>query len=543
MATPTQTERATNVRTAHGSRLVLHGIAVALLSAYPLSLILRANLGVVPIGASSMLWVLAVDVMMAGALFLALRVATSDVGARASWLGVFFLLFGIYAVVLQLTNALGWPLLPERPRVAIGYTVIIAAIATVAVRPWKIRTRDPIPLLIVGIVLVGTNTAVGVSRAVTFSSVSADEGGGWQPAAARLIDQATSGPTGTATRASRDIYYIVMDGFGRADTLGRVYDLDLGDFVAFLNARGFYVASQAQSNYGQTYLSLAATLNLGYLNDVAAAMGRGNSDRTPLSYLIDHNALMTLAKRAGYQVVGIGSDYMATEYLAAADVCQCEQFGSSETEQAVFASTPLMAIALGPRAFNAHRRKVLRAFDDLEQGSGPGTRSFVFAHILAPHPPFVFMPDGNAPEAEGLFMFQDGSHYQGSREEYRQGYRNQAQFVIRRLETVIDSLLDRPGPRPVIVIHGDHGPGLGLDWTSAKRTDMAERMSIFAAYLFPDGREQPYAAITPVNGARLLANDYLGTTLPRLEDKSFFSTWERPFDFLPVSASTVSTND
>jgi hypothetical protein len=59
-------------------------------------------------------------------------------------------------------------------------------------------------------------------------------------------------------------------------------------------------------------------------------------------------------------------------------------------------------------------------------------------------------------------------------------------------------------------------------------------MSIFAAYHFPDASEQAYPTVTPVNGARLLANQYLGTNLPRLEDESFFSTWERPYEFVPV---------
>ena len=32
---------------------------------------------------------------------------------------------------------------------------------------------------------------------------------------------------------------------------------------------------------------------------------------------------------------------------------------------------------------------------------------------------------------------------------------------------MIDTLLDRPGPKPAIVIHGDHGPGSMLRWRFA----------------------------------------------------------------------------
>jgi hypothetical protein len=71
---------------------------------------------------------------------------------------------------------------------------------------------------------------------------------------------------------------------------------------------------------------------------------------------------------------------------------------------------------------------------------------------------------------------------------------------------------------------------------------MRERMSIFAAYLFPDGPVVP-DTITPVNGARLLATHYLGLNLPPLPDRTMFSTWNHPYQFIdipaPASDSTV----
>ena len=74
----------------------------------------------------------------------------------------------------------------------------------------------------------------------------------------------------------RDIYYIVLDGFGRPDILQSHYGLDVTNFVAFLTARGFTVPPLAQSNYSQTFLSLASTLNLTYLDRLAETMGPSN---------------------------------------------------------------------------------------------------------------------------------------------------------------------------------------------------------------------------------------------------------------------------
>ena len=66
---------------------------------------------------------------------------------------------------------------------------------------------------------------------------------------------------------------------------------------------------------------------------------------------------------------------------------------------------------------------------------------------------------------------------------------------------------------------------------------MRERMGIFAAYYFPDSGPALYPAISPVNGARVLATRYLGLQLPPLADKSFFSTWAAPYEFIPVDPS------
>ena len=140
---------------------------------------------------------------------------------------------------------------------------------------------------------------------------------------------------------------------GRRDTLAELYDVDLGALVTFLKDRGFYVADASRSNYSQTYLSLASTLNMNYLDDVAAVM-RNSRDRRPLDYLIQNNALMQAARKAGYQVVGISSDYLVTERWDGADICLCARYGLDELEQHVIWKTPLAALPLDRWTYGAH---------------------------------------------------------------------------------------------------------------------------------------------------------------------------------------------
>ena len=69
----------------------------------------------------------------------------------------------------------------------------------------------------------------------------------------------------TASSALPDIYYIILDGYARADVLDSVYGYDNSEFIFWLEQHGFQVARGSRSNYSQTYLSLASSLNMTYL--------------------------------------------------------------------------------------------------------------------------------------------------------------------------------------------------------------------------------------------------------------------------------------
>ncbi len=503
-------------------------VAAFVASAYPFSLVVGANMGFVPIPAASVLSSLAVGFGFTGILLLGTRFAIRDASARAAWSFVFLLIFSTYHLVINVGVSVGLRLSPDQTGVALAYTVAAAVGATLLTAPSRARRRDAGPALIIALLLVGIMAGTGVRRGLT-----ADDS--WHLPARAMIASALPPVPSVALHSTRDIFYIVLDGFGRADTLRDMYGADIEPFVAFLKKKGFEVPGAARSNYAQTYLSLAATLNLNYLDDVAAAIGIDGMDRRALAYLIDRNALMALARRSGLRVVGVGSDYMATGRLEAADVCICHRYGLNNFEQTFPFTTPLAALPFSSWAHDAHRRKVLSSFDAIEGLASPSQRLFVFAHVIAPHPPFVFMPDGTPRQVHRLFTLKDGSYYPGSREEYIEGYRDQTRFVTRRLTALVETLLSRPGPQPVIVLHGDHGPGSMLDWNDAAKTNMAERMGIFTAYYFPESSVHLGEAVTPINLARSLATLYLGVDLPHLPNRSYFSEWNTPYDFLLVS--------
>jgi hypothetical protein len=226
--------------------------------------------------------------------------------------------------------------------------------------------------------------------------------------------------------------------------------------------------------------------------------------------------------------------------------------GSSltELEDLLLAGTPLDVINAyfekRPAEFGypAHRQRVLFSFAQLAQFPRKPGPKFIFAHIVSPHPPFVFDAHGRPVDPSRSYTLGDGDDYRGSREEYLRGYAAQVQFVNRQVEAVIDTILSNSRTPPVIVIQGDHGPGSSLDWDTPDRTCLWERTSILNAYYLPGKTtEALYPSISPVNTFRLVLNTYFDTGLNLLPDHTYYTSHRLPRRFIEITTRRDSTQN
>jgi hypothetical protein len=283
---------------------------------YPLAVVIGTNIAVLPISTAIIARDIALALGITGLLMWASRPLAPELVPRGIWVSSFTLLFCSYGVLAPLAASLGTVVNTASRKVAILYTLASIVIATLTVRPRTVRRRYPLALNVVAAVMLSLNV---------YAAGTVPRDGRWREAAAALTDPDTVRHSRAPRAEARDIYYIVLDGLGRSDILRQYYGLNLDRFVEFLKNRGFFVAERAHSNYSQTYLSLASTLNMNYLDDLARVVGKDAEDRRPLEYLIRSNALMKFARDAGYEVIFIGSDYEATKRVDRADVCICEQ--------------------------------------------------------------------------------------------------------------------------------------------------------------------------------------------------------------------------
>ncbi len=343
-----------------------------------------------------------------------------------------------------------------------------------------------------------------------------------------------------------DVYVLILDGYGRADVLRDQFGFDNG-LVPALRSRGFFVADQAASNYPQTTHSLASSLNVSYLPALMEAQNTATHDRRSLAGLITDNRVFSLFAAAGYNIRAYSSEYHLVRPGGAAErpapVGYLTDFGYAAYEATVIpALFELAGASRGWIPLRMHRRHVRWTLNDLAARASEAHQQpqLVFAHVLAPHPPFAFKADGTDRHTTLAALFNDGDHWEalarGTTETYRSGYVDTITFLNARILAIVGSVLSKATRPTIFYIQGDHGPGSRLKWSSAEASDVRERHGIMLAMRFPDGKQPALGQrTTPINAFRVLVNRALGTALPPVDDRSYFATWERPFEFIDVT--------
>lgn len=339
-----------------------------------------------------------------------------------------------------------------------------------------------------------------------------------------------------SNKANPDIYYIISDAYTNDDVLAEIYGYDNSPFIQELEEIGFFVARDSHSNYSQTLLSLPSTLNMTYLDHIIAQVGRESEDREPLEQYLHQSEVIRFLKEQGYQTVSFTSGYESTEFTEfdhylASDASLINAFEVLLIQDTWFGS--LFSLNL---KYETKRRQNLFIFDALKETTEIPGPKFVFAHATITHFPFVFGPNGESLNPSQVYEMDDGINMTIDQSVYKQRYSDQVTFTNQLLLETIDHIIAHSETPPIILIQGDHGPELFLDNNSLENTCVKERLSIMNAYFFPGiNQEQLYDSVTPVNTFRIILNNYFETDLELFEDRSYFSTWNQPYNPIDVT--------
>lgn len=204
-------------------------------------------------------------------------------------------------------------------------------------------------------------------------------------------------------KVSPDIYYIILDGYARQDILQEIYAHDNSEFTGSLEKMGFYIADKACSNYIHTYLSLPSTLNMRYLDELPEKYGKNPASEITAIKLVEENEVARKLKDYGYTIINFASTWEGTDEKYRADITYKEEgyfkiLGKNifidETE-ITFLQTTLLSPLIKEVWGDALREKTLSTLQKLPTIPAKEGKKFVTAHIMAPHPPYVFNADGS----------------------------------------------------------------------------------------------------------------------------------------------------
>ena len=306
-----------------------------------------------------------------------------------------------------------------------------------------------------------------------------------------------------------DVYFILLDKYGRSDALEAYFDYDNSDFIESLEDMGFWVADCSRSNYSFTVMSLASELNLDYVHNLT-----DSPDLKTTSALIQNNLVFQAFEELNYTTIAFNmgyswgnmkdADYYFDSYPKDIDTWEIDPFEMlylKSTLGRLFFTQPTdlgAQVTLTDIERKAARTNlILELLPEFPKLSGP---KFVYAHIINPHPPYVFNADGSlnenaedTPESEG--------------------YPAQLAYLEPRILEAVAQILAESEQPPIIIIEGDHA--FGKKYVTS---------NLLALYL-PDGGDMGLnKRMTLVNVFPHIFNTYFGTEIEYLPDESYTHT-------------------
>ena len=336
-----------------------------------------------------------------------------------------------------------------------------------------------------------------------------------------------------------DIYYIILDKYSRKDILKEEFDFDNSEFINYLSDKGFYVANQSTGNYPITPLSLASSLNMQYINYRTDEVGENSINWDPIFNMIKNHKVGKLLKSKGYTYIHFETGWWATGRNQYADINV--HFPSLPNFLGMLYRNTMLA-PIGDRLDFLNYRveqkeRILYTFDELAKIPDIKKSTFVFAHMILPHQPYVFDRDGNFVSV--IKAYQRGRNL---------NYVEQLIFTNKKTQELIDIILSKSDIPPIIILQSDEGPypkeleGAHQryedhEWGTASNSFLKQKMSILNALYIP-GIDKSILSpdMTPVNTFRIVFNLLFKTKLELLPNQNYtLGDKEHIYKFLNVT--------
>ena len=348
--------------------------------------------------------------------------------------------------------------------------------------------------------------------------------------------QAAETPALTLT-SSPDIFLVVVDGYAGLRTLDQDFGLETPDIVSELEGRGFELPLSAWSSYPSTRASVPSLLDMSY----PLEPGEGITPATDLylSRMIGgSNSVNAVLGETGYETVMVESGWSGSFCTDRIDRCVSAPL-LDEMMFSVLARSiagPTILETFGYSFTVGSQRTMSWLLENAEKLTGDEVPSFVFAHVMAPHPPFFLDESCRTSYHEarsGVFFTRPNDDLASRQEAYLDQVTCVNRFMI--------ELTSRLQPEDVVVFVGDHGSDarhqLVRDPSSWTEDDLRERYNVFLAVRGPAGCSVGSSVLVPNVFRRVLSclsDSELADLPPRMMKYAAASVDGRPSPILEV---------
>ncbi|MEX1995744.1 MAG: sulfatase-like hydrolase/transferase [Candidatus Saccharimonadales bacterium] len=341
-----------------------------------------------------------------------------------------------------------------------------------------------------------------------------------------------------------DIYYLVFDRYTNVESLKAIYGFDNSPLMDFLKQQGFTNRKEAYSNYPYTMPSIVSTLSMDYLGGLETKFGHTSKWQTGFPYrnILKNPPLLKILKSNGYSYnllsswsdysrIGIKADNRPTQSFRLS--VPGKEFYLSDLERdilnkSIFSPWLKKGLTVGSKKIikydldrnpGENFEAQMEALRGLSADGPQSKPQFTFAHILAPHDPYVFDQNGNTPT-------YDPNRTDNGLDE-KQKYLNELVYINKRIMELVAHIRST-SPDSVVVIQSDEGsyPKQFRHELSASNyydpaklpvAQMRQKMGILASYYLPGVEKQKLEKLdSSTNTFRLVLNEYLGYDLPML---------------------------
>ena len=342
-----------------------------------------------------------------------------------------------------------------------------------------------------------------------------------------------------------NVYFIILDGYPTNDVLKKHVNFDNSEFTNLLKQRGFNVAENSHANYSFSGPSISATMNMNYINFLADEFGENSRDYNPILGkdfgLYADNQVIKNFKLMGYKVIKIGSAATYLHKLPLADLSPCYKIIHLMDNRLLDAvgSTSMIGYFIERWAEEQQRQIILCDFEELPKISSYFEEPvFVWSHIMLPHFPLIFGPNGEPITPGKSLLTMNHPEFTDSSWDVKTQFKHQIQFANKKSIEFIDKILENE-KQAIIIIQSDHGSGFGVNFQAPTDDDVFQRLSNLNAIYFPHEKHREILTDdrTNVNTFRIVFNTYFGSDYEMLEDRIYWGlSIKKPFWFKDVTS-------